>query len=90
MPDEPRVCPHCGIFYYEWLQQDWKAILTPGDPPCEPLIPNVHECPEPYTYEVAKLKVEMAAAMGGVVVSQTERARIRLGLEGRRQRAGGI
>jgi hypothetical protein len=58
------------MFYYEWL----------GEPGEEALIPNMHECPPPFPREVAEAYVQMARAMGGMVVSQRMKAQIRLGL----------
>jgi hypothetical protein len=79
MSNEPRTCPNCGIFYYEWLQQDPRAFFTPNVEAPEPLIPNIHECPEPYPYKQAQA---LAALYGsaGIPVSQTTKARIKLGL----------
>lgn len=68
--NEPRTCPDCGIFYYDWL----------GEPGEEPLIPNVHECPEPFPFEYAQSLMASCIAYG-VPVSQTTKARIKLGLE---------
>jgi hypothetical protein len=70
MDNEPRTCPRCGIFYYEWLRE-------PGG---EPLIPNMHECPEPFSPELARSLLSTILAYG-VPVSQTMKARIKLGLE---------
>jgi hypothetical protein len=78
MTNEPRTCPNCGIFYYEWLQQDFKAVLGAGAVP-EPLIPNIHACPEPYPYEHAVM-LHGTYAAAGMPVSQRVKARIMLGL----------
>lgn len=74
--NEPRTCPRCGIFYYEWLHSGF-AGMERGD---EPLIPNVHECPAPYPPDVARMMLNTCIATG-MPVSQRTRARIRLGLE---------
>lgn len=70
LPNEPRTCPNCGIFYYDWL----------GEPGEEPLIPNIHECPPPFPPDVARSLLQTIVAYG-VPVSQTMKARIRLGLQ---------
>lgn len=70
--NEPRTCPRCGIFYYEWLHADMNYEG-------EPLIPNVHECPEPYPFETAQTLAHYYATTG-IPVSQNVKARIKLGL----------
>jgi hypothetical protein len=67
---DPRTCPRCGIYYHEWL----------GEPGTEALIPNLHECPEPFSYEVARSLLDFHVT-SGIPTSQTIKARIRLGLE---------
>ena len=67
------------MFYYEWLQQDWKSIFM-GGAPGEPLIPNMHECPPAFAPDVARVMLETCIATG-MPVSQRIKARIRLGLD---------
>jgi hypothetical protein len=81
--NEPRTCPRCGIFYYEWLldRESARALFreqTETVP--EAMVPNMHECPEPYPYETARMMAATLAA-SGMPVSQTTKARIKLGLE---------
>lgn len=40
-----------------------------------------HECPPPFPLEVARFWTALAGGMGGVIVDQRTRARVRLGLE---------
>jgi hypothetical protein len=68
------------LYYHEWLQQDWKALLTPGAEVPEPLIPNIHTCPEPFPRIVAESLAQFHASTG-IPVHPVVAARIRLGLE---------
>jgi hypothetical protein len=81
--NEPRTCSHCGIFYYEWLHGEggFKAMVTAGAELPEPLIPNVHECPEPYPRHVAEMLLGIYSQPGSPPISQKMKARIKLGLE---------
>jgi hypothetical protein len=63
------------MFYYEWLHRD-LAALEAGE---EPLIPNLHTCPEPYPRDVAEALASFHAS-SGVPVHPRTAARIRLGL----------
>jgi hypothetical protein len=72
--NDPRTCERCGIFYYEWLHTD---LRFEG----EPLIPNMHVCPEPYPRETAEFLLSFYVN-SGMVTTQTVKARIKLGLEG--------
>lgn len=91
--NELVTCPECGMSWTTRISCGRCMFRSGGvDPDCPEchgrmdmgLRPDVHECPEPYPYKVALSMVQMAESMalGGspMIVSQREKARIKLGL----------
>jgi hypothetical protein len=82
------TCPTCGMTWFTRRLCGTCAFRTEPDPDCQECGGNVeygltkaHTCPEPFPYETAQHMANMAQAAGGIVVSQTTKARIKLGLE---------
>jgi hypothetical protein len=77
-----KTCERCGMSYHEWLHDETgaKAMVTAGTGLPEPMIPHMHECPEPYPPEVARMFLETCRATG-MPVSQRMKARVKLGLD---------
>lgn len=85
------TCDNCGM---GWTTRVLcEGCWATGDPECEKcdgtgdggLRRDVHECPEPYPYEIALSMAQMAESMAlrgsPMVVHPREKARIKLGLE---------
>jgi hypothetical protein len=53
------ICERCGMYYVEW-HQTWED-MNAGK---EPMIPNIHECPEPFPRDVAVSLVQFHASSG--------------------------
>jgi hypothetical protein len=71
------TCERCGMW---WCEDDEPVELMPGTWTVGGG-PRAHACPEPMPYEQARMMADTARAVGGMVVSQRQRAAIRLGLE---------
>jgi hypothetical protein len=67
--------------YYEWLHE--SSSLFGSALRGEPLIPNMHVCPEPFDPEVAAYLLEFFVS-SGIPTTQRVKARIRLGLRNAR------
>lgn len=82
MGSQPLTCERCGMIYYEWLLDEASALalFTPGAVVPEGMVPNIHECPEPYPREQAEHLARFYATTG-TPGSQRTKARIKLGLE---------
>lgn len=64
-----------------WIEGRESVELIPGTGEFTQAGERTHECPEPFSFEVATAMAEAAKALGGIVVSQKVKAQIKLGLE---------
>ena len=73
------TCTRCGMGWVE--RRESVELFGLGTGTWSSAGERPHKCPEPLPYETARYMADAAVAAGGIIVSQRQKAAIKLGLE---------